>query len=667
MLYTDAMVFIIVKDLLATIATIVLFYVIGASLLRILRVSLFKSEQYIFSTGFGLIALTFISYILSWLGIRSILHLIVLGLIVFFFINRKSISVIHDKEKFFDIWSIVFLIVSSLVFLIPNYSSGDFGPFISLLGVHDQDSALHVSMINELIYRFPPTDLGFAGNRLTAYHFFYNYSASIIAILFRVSAETVHFRIFPILLSILWPWTTFLIGKRLFRSSITALFIVFFTMFGASFSMFITWFYHIPISFNSGFGILQPPVSLLNPPYASSVVVLLLAIYSLIRFDESKLSRWLFPVAIFFGMLIEYKVYAGIVGLGGLGVYVLLNLKKYHWKIALTGLIALAIAFGIYWPFTGSSGFLFDAKLWAPHEIARASLPFLRYDNAISEYARLFDPIRPILLEIKVLLYFIIGNLGLRVFGIIALIILLIKQKEKRAFMVTMGVMTVVSFYIPLMYMQSLKPYEISQMFNYTLLLLSFPTGYFFSWLVRKVPKGIGIVVALVVLGFSLPQFIQADYKDFFMFPRKTIVNSEYAMYKNIRNNNTPRAVLLEMPQEGALLKDIEKWFRYRTTLRFSAFGNTQAFLAFTNLIYSESEVKKRAVILNDLRLMDQEFLSPVLTIDEKQKKLIEMKKILSPYNITYVYSSYALDGLLNSGLISPFYISPPYFVYKLN
>ncbi|KKR79760.1 MAG: hypothetical protein UU25_C0008G0021, partial [Microgenomates group bacterium GW2011_GWB1_40_9] len=119
MLYTDAMVFIIVKDLLATIATIVLFYVIGASLLRILRVSLFKSEQYIFSTGFGLIALTFISYILSWLGIRSILPLIVLGLIVFFFKNRKSISVIHDKEKFFDIWSIVFLIVSSLVFLIP--------------------------------------------------------------------------------------------------------------------------------------------------------------------------------------------------------------------------------------------------------------------------------------------------------------------------------------------------------------------------------------------------------------------------------------------------------------------------------------------------------------------------------------------------------------------
>lgn len=667
MLYTDAMVLIIARDLLATVATIVLFYTAGASLLRIFRVSLLKSEQYIFSTGFGLITLTFISYILSWLGIRSILPLIVLGLIVFYFKNRTVITASYEKDRFFHKWPIIFLIISSLVFFIPYYASGDFGSFFSLLGVHDQDGALHISMINELIHRFPPMDPGFAQNRLTAYHFFYNYSASVIAILLRVSPETVHFRIFPILLSILWPWTTFLIGKRLFRSNIAALFIVFFTMFGASFSMFVAWFYHIPISFNSGLGILQPPGSLLNPPYASSVVVLLLGIYALLRFEETKSSRWLIPITVCFGIVIGYKVYAGIVGLAGLGVYVLLRLKQYHLKIAFTGIAALLIAFSIYWPFTGTSVSFIGATLWVPHEIARNALPFLRYDNAISEYGRLFDPIRPILLEMKVLAYFIVGNLGLRLFGLVALLYICIKQKEKQVMMLTISAMTIVSFYIPLMYMQSLKPYEISQMFNYTMLLLSLPTGYFFAWVVGKVPRYIGIGIALVVLGFSLPQLIIADYANFITLPEQTITGDEYRMYKQIRKDNIEGKALLEMMPQGAQQKDIELWFRYRTTLRFPAFGDAQAYMAYTNIFYPESEVKKRSLLLNNLRLLNLEFISHVLTVEEQQKKLMEMKAILLSYDIAYIYSSYALDGLLSSGLLSPFYIAPPYFVYELN
>jgi len=644
---------VVLRDIIAFFAGSILLYAAGADLLYWLRIRLSRVEHVIVATGFGIATLTLLSYALAWTNLRILIPVIPYLALGHFLWKRREIWKLITKESIVSKKILILFSIFSLCFLIPYYSSGDFGSFVSLIGVHYSDSPLHIALINELKRQFPPMDPGMAGARLSAYHFFYNFASSILSSSLFVSSETIHFRVMPIIFAILWPFLVFFIARELFRNTIAGVYSVFFSMFGTSFSWYILWKYHIPLSFDSGLGILQPPNSLLNPPFASSVIVLLLGIYGLIKYEKSKNYSWLVPTVICLGSVVEYKVYAGIVALAGLGIYTLIRLWRDKARIVIGGVLALCIAFVVYWPFTGKSGFLIWAPLWAPHEVARNVLTFLRYDNAVYVYGRLFDPMRIVGLELTVLWYFIIGNFGLRTIGLILLGIGLFRKSENRILYFVFGIMFLVSFLVPLLCMQSLKPFEISQMFNYSLLILSFPTGYFFALLGKKWPKVALYILAILVAGTSLPQLVTADYQEYVTVPVHTVTGLEYQLYQHIQKVGSSKDVVLEMPPREEQTKNLNMWFRYQTNLIMPALTNRRTFLAFTNIIYSEEEVHKRLMMIDSLRSMDD-----ALNSDNQEKQQVDQiitkcKMFMSAYNIRYIYSPYPLTGLEKTRVIT--------------
>ena len=606
--------------------------------------------------------MTFIWYIVSWLKIRIFVPVLLIFSILVFLKKIKQVFEVKDKEIIFSKTSLIVLVFFSLVFMIPYYASGDFGAFISLVGVHYQDSPLHISMINELVRMFPPQDPGFAGNALRGYHFFYNLSSSMLVWLFHIPTEIIHFRTMPLLFSFLWSFLSYIFARRLFRSANVALLSTFFLMFGASFSPLISWIYHVEISYNSGMGILQPAGSLLNPPFASSVVVLLTGLYVILRLEQTKNCLLFFLLPIIFGTAIEYKVYAGIAGLAVFGIYLLLRLRKFTWKSIVSGIFTLCIAFLVYWPFTGSAGYLVYAPLWVTHEIARAALPFIRYDNAISEYTRLFDPIRILLLEIKLILFFTVGNLGIRILGLFGLIHIHKLQRGEKIFGVLFLVMFSVSFLIPILFMQSIKPYEIGQLSNYSLIALAFPTAFLFGKLAEKSKiRVFSLLIFFIPIVFSLPELYRADYPQYLVPPIKTIPSNEKSIIRSINQNHDKKTILF-LP-EGTLPFDrYNDWFRYKTDLIIPAFSDSRAFLAFTNIWYQEAEVTKRLAMIR--QIIDE---NTALQKDNNYHGKTVLRDLSKKYDIAYIVTPSPLLGYEKAGSIEKIGEANKNIFYLLN
>lgn len=656
------MAFLFIRDLLFSfVTTTLLFGIPGLVIINWTKVKTSFIEKCSLSYAVGMIIMTWLWYVLSWLNLRLLLPFVLVAFLICFYLKRQTI-VKNSESNDIPKWMIGILICMAAVFFIPYMASGDFGSFLSLVQVHYQDSPLHVSMINELVKQFPPIDPGFSGNYLRNYHFLYNLTASMVVWIFHLTSLTVHFRTMPLLFAFLWPFLTFILAKRLFKNIFPSALTTFLVMFGASFTPFIVWIYHIQLNFNSGMGILQPSGSLLNPPFASSVVVLLTSLYFLVRFEQTKNERLLFLLPFFFGMAVSYKVYAGIVGLAGFGIYTLLRLKRHTWKIAVSGLAAVGIALSVYWPFTGSSGFLVWAPLWVIHEIARASLPFIRYDNAIAEYAKLFDPTRTIVLEVKLLLYYIVGNFGLRILGFVGLVSWWKGERVSRIIIILFFTMFLVAFFIPLLFMQSLKPYEICQMFNYALLVLAFPTGYFIARTANSRSRLLTWIIVCLVVGFSIPEFVKADYPQYIVAPSKTVSSQEYLFMKRIRSERKKYDSIMVLPGSDTHEDMMGQWFRYHTNLILPAMTDTRSFLGFTNLIYSEDDVTKRGQLLK--KIVD---LNAALMITPS-KDIVQTAQLsldeVRTYHIRYIVSPEPLVGLQEQNLISFYGSTETTYIY---
>lgn len=659
----NVIIFQFLRDIIISIFSVAAVFTLpGYLVLHYFKIKASSGEKLIVSTSLGFIVMTFIWYILSWLKIRFFMPIILVFSIYLFLKLFKQITQEKDREGIFSKLSVILLVLFSLVFLIPYYASGEFGTFISLVGVHYQDSPLHISMINELARIFPPEDPGFSGNALRGYHFFYNLSSSMLVWLFNIPSEVIHFRTMPMLFAFMWAFLSYIFAKRLFRSVYVALLSVFFLMFGASFSPIISWIYHVPISYNSGMGILQPAGSLLNPPFASSVVVLLTGLYVLLRLEQTKNYLLFFLLPIIFGTAIEYKVYAGIAGLAVFGIYLLLRLRRFTWKSIIAGIFTLIIAFLVYWPFTGSAGYLVYAPLWVTHEIARAALPFLRYDNAISEYTRLFDPIRILLLECKLILFYVVGNLGIRIIGLLGFIRIKTLRGDEKFFSLLFLVMFAVSFLIPLLFMQSIKPYEISQLFNYSLIALAFPTAALIGKLTEKSKVRIfSFFFLFIPIMFSLPELVRADYPQYMVSPIKTIPIDEISILRSIKNTHEKKTILF-LPEGSLPFDRYNDWFRYKTDLIIPAFSGYRAFLAFTNIWYQEDEVTRRLTIIRQI-IDENNALQKGNTLHEK----IILRDLSIKYDITNIVAPNRLLGYEKAGRITKIGESNGNVFYSIN
>jgi len=446
-------------------------------------------------------------------------------------------------------------------------------------GANAHDGLWHLSLANQVFRGFPIPHPTFSGNLLTNYHFFYDFLLSLLNKITFIPLTVLYFQVLPFLFSFLLGYLSFWVGYLWRKDFWTGFWLAFLNYFATSFGFLVTLWRAADLGGESLFWSMQSISSLINPPFALSLIFLLLGMIFLL-----KVKKWnylkLIGLALLFGLLINVKFYAGVVGLVGLAIFSFLKLlrkeKVYLYLFLLSSFISLAI----FIPFNlQASSLLVFKPFWFIHSMLESSDRFYLPQIVLARYFLITQGFGPRLFLIEVIGFFIfiVGNLGARIFGLWGFIkSFKDKQKEFNWFLIGGGL---VGLIIPLLFVQKGTAWNTIQFFYYFLFFFNFYLALSLSSFMKFKKRGIFLILLVLFLiipgnigslrnylGWPPPAAIFKEEVEALSFLKKekqgVVLTFPYDKYQKDRYKETPLPVYI-----------------YESTAYVSAFSNKRSFL----------------------------------------------------------------------------------------
>ena len=652
----------LLEVVLFLIAIFICFYLPGKYLLTRLKLALGSPEDLFLPFGLGIMLFTLISYIFSWLKLEIII--LPLFLMVSFF-TIKSKKIFPKNIDKFHRWPLLAVVALSIIFSLSMLTTGIYGDSIS----YRRDDLWHLSLINELKNNFPPDHPGFAEIPLKGYHFFYNFLLAKISNIFSISPLSLYFHSFPLFIAILWGLGVYSLMNKWSKKTSIALWAVFLTQFGGSFAFILLLRGHNGLSLDSAFGIQQPVSSLINPPFAISIAIIIAVLFSLYEYLQTKENKWLVPVVLCIGIVSMFKVYAGIILLGGFLLFTFLQLFKRKYVLLVASLFIGILFIITYWIFSDPSSVLIFQPLWAPHKVLIDNMPWYRYDEKIYTYTKLSVIKGIVEIELYSLYVFFFGNLGTRVIGLLLLpLFFLQKQKKPSFFALTILIMVLISIIIPLFFIQSGKVFEIIQMAWYFLFFISLFAAFgFYKLFSFSYSKTLKIVFFTIILTLTLP----SAYDNFRVYfasldsSKSTLSSPYFKAMKFLKTQGDYSETVIEIPGENthATKKDVLSWYGLSSPA-IVAFGNKRSYLNNEYIDFTGVDIYPRIDFIRKIILFNNLASSKSAEYTSLQK---EVEQGLKNNKIFFIYSPYPLLFFEKTNFIYKVYENQAAFIYKVN
>jgi len=207
-------------------------------------------------------------------------------------------------------WSLT-MVKSGLVY---DYGMGFWGP-------NGHDGVWHVAVVENLArgsFNMPV----FAGEMLGNYHVGFDLIVAFVHRITTIPIVNLYFQIIPLILAFLIGLLTYKFVYLWRRSRKEAFWATFFVYFGGSWGWLVSLVSGGGLGGESLFWAQQSISTLINPPFALSLVLIL---YGLLLLMRKQTRATLIGSTLIFGSLIQVKAYAGVLVLGGLLVVGLYN------------------------------------------------------------------------------------------------------------------------------------------------------------------------------------------------------------------------------------------------------------------------------------------------------------------------------------------------------
>lgn len=385
--------------------------------------------------------------------------------------------------------------------LLYNYGYGYWGP-------NGHDGIWHLSLIQELQKNLPPENPIFSGTRLYNYHYFYDLLIARSGALLGVDSQDLFFRFYPLVISLIIGVMTYHITKKISvnilkkdgkSAEMSALFATFFIYFGGSFGWVVSYFRNQGFGGESMFWSQQAISTLLNPPFAISVVFLLSGYFYLLNLKEKNVGKktWVATplIVLMWGTLIEFKAYGGVLVLTALGLVALLKLIRKD--MSLLPLFSGCIFISLF--------------VFLPNNIASSSLfvlsPLWLVDTMILfkdrlDWQRLYlakesgNSVKVLFSYIVGIGIFLIGNLGSRVLGLSIL-----RDLCKLPFLLSFSILGI---FFSLLFIQKGTNWNTIQFFYYTQIALAIFVGLATGYITR-LPRILSLITAILIVLLTIP------------------------------------------------------------------------------------------------------------------------------------------------------------------
>jgi len=563
----------LLKLVLFVILNIAFFVIPGWYFIRLAGFKESFFEKIIFGEIVGIV---FFSLSVLVLKIFNLSLFFYFPIVIIFLIKAKFGLDLKRAKPFFkkNIFVLLFIFLSSVLQNLPLFLSGIQSKTEGLIFTSDwafRDFSWHWALAGELKKGVLPTNPVFKGKPLKGYHFLFDLLLSGFQQLSGISFLDLLYRFFPFLISILFGSVIFLFVRKFFEKK-TALLTVFLSYLGGSFA------YLAPLISSqvqdwgeSTFWVSQTFSMATQPHFLFSIIFLLAGLMLLENKKNKKtcvISAFLFSSAVIFK---AYALFVVVPGLMITGTYKFLKNKKTDYLFT-TGLTLLLILFA-FLPLNSGGKNFFWSPLWFPTKMVENPDRLNKIDWILKEqhYRLTNNFLRLWQLKIYELIIFIIGNLGIRVLGLLG-IYLALRKKVKKSFIVFLISGIVVVFVFPLLFLQTGTVWNSIQTWYYLLVLLNIFTGFFLSFLIDKNKNLIIIVVVLLIL-LSLPTtikfFININKAD-----KLVVSEQKIQLLQMLKKRTAEKSVIVFYPSE---------WVNSSSIV--SALSERRAFLAHCNQI----------------------------------------------------------------------------------
>ena len=615
---------IILEYILFLLISVFSFYVPGRLFIDLLKLSLKPFDDFIVSWFMGISLFILGTYSFAWIRMPQIYLFLLIVLNIYAFLNRRKTLFKFEK---LDLFSLIIIAAGSLSFLYVMYFSGFItNAGMQFLGVNSQDGIRHIAYIKNQVFTFPPQNPGLYGTDLKGFHYFYDFLLAKFSQFYFFSAEDLYFRLFPLLISVLYGLAFYFLSRKITGDVIARRLIIFFAYFARSFSV-------ILFLFNTKIDMSESPIVhstglILNPFIVLAIGMLIAGIAFLPEIKKS--LKYAVIVGLIFGVLSQIKVYAGIIAIGIICIFSLYIFFRFRKKYIFNYLILLFIT-AIITAITflpnnfKQGGLIFDPLEFYRHYISGNFFDNLQWDLRRMTFEQEHNYLMVAILYIAAVVLFWIYNLGILMVIAAKAKSLIKKSFWLNEFSLILFFAVAIPVIIASLFIQSVSVFDTVQFLWIVIPLLGIPAGIIFAGYIKH-NKFIGLSIILLILLFSVPGYLNSisDYNPF--KPTLVINNNDLKFYKIIEKTVPENSFLIYIPNH-LINRDGTKFYQ-TNSLIIEALSGRQTYLDGGNL---PNNLEK----LSAQRFNNLSILSNAIITSNSKSIIEELNKIGSAYILT--------------------------------
>jgi len=535
----------------------------GYFVLKLLNVSLTRIEKFTVSLGFGVSGFTLLLFIFGSLGVRGVAYILLsLASIITSFwlvqnLIKKDSGVVLGKlglprmtiikNNFISLLLILFgtIVLGSLLFRSGWSQNG------GLSFTEYRDSFWHLGLMEELARQIPPLHPGFAPLPLTNYHYFAHLFGAGFLGLNVFNSLDFYFRLFPFFLTFLYGLSLFIVGRKLTKTTLGANLSVIFGYFTGSLAYILPLFLKYPgfTWHESSFWLSQPFSMVINPSFALSAGLFLIAAFLIIKILEDHKWQWCIPLIIISGTLISFKVYAGILVLGGLMVCGIWNFfKTRNPLLIISAVLATILSLFLFIPVNGkdAGSFLVFMPGWFLRSMVESPdrvqiIDWILRENTYAAAGNTFAILRYRVVE---LLIYLAGNLGIRVLGLVVILGAIKKFLHITVIELFLLAAATVGIVVPLLFVQDGSIANTVQFSYYSLIIFSLWLAIFANKILSGKTAAIKIFVISILFLLAIPTSAKTWYEMIRSSPMG-IGHEQLAAFNFFRTNTKTDDIIL--------------------------------------------------------------------------------------------------------------------------
>lgn len=468
----------------------------------------------------GIVQLTLITFIVRFFGLEFwILWSLPIISLLYLFRQRIEVGKINiqlNKSNFFILGVLLFCALAQNFILLPAGLKGVEGYYFPFM----HDTMWGIALLVELSKHFPPQNPGMLGLPLVNNHYFYPLFLASVYKITNINIIDLYFHLAPVFVSVLFGLGLYaassLFTKNRFFRGLT----IFLGFFCGNISYILILFFGTHFNWGANtFLVDQPFNQIVNPYTVLGFSFILFNIFVISKIMDSK-NRihwgWVTLLVLITGASYGFKSFGGIVMMGGLaGSIILYSIISGRLKLISIIFLSCILFFPIFFFITEPS----KAKLnfypgWILTEMMtnKDGLNLPVFGQIESYYRSIGNVLGLIKIKGIELVIYLLGNLGVRIFGVVLLVGLLIRRKVRDSLQLPLWYMAfciLISFSIPLLFNLNVTAYNIVQFTPYALVILAVTTSIFlekmYFFLLGKKLKIIAILLLIGSISAAVP------------------------------------------------------------------------------------------------------------------------------------------------------------------